>query len=440
MLHLAAIILLLLLPLSAVPLRVLTIGDSLSEEYAYEIIFSAPESDPGDANTHNWIELLTLFRSEQVSHGSYASTAGSYGDLRNAGHRWNFGIPATTVYNWFNLITTDELFPLPDDDFPLNQFYFETRASLISELSSADVVLIMLGGNDLKKDYNDLFNNSEPDKFFTRILNRLNAIHSWLREQKPGIPIVLCTTPDVGATPHLSAIYSDPDKVTTTRAKIAQFNQDIIALADSKTGTTIARIDRLTERIFEQHPFHLNGTIFTIEGSAENPPDHVFCHDNFHPSTVGQALIANEIIAALNSLTGRDITPFNDREILQRALALDPDQPYHHWIANYPISATGMNDDPDFDGFPNLVEMALASAPNQFSTPLTGAWHPSSGITWSTDPSADLYLKLIAQESTNLIEWTPIPAERLIKSNGQTTARPAPDASSSFSRLHAVPR
>src|SRR5688572_22219384 len=83
----------------AAPLRVLAIGDSLTEEYAFELTFSAPASNPTNANARNWPELFRIFRGTEVSLGPYESTLGSYLDLRNAGHEWNFGIPGTTMRN-----------------------------------------------------------------------------------------------------------------------------------------------------------------------------------------------------------------------------------------------------------------------------------------------------------------------------------------------------
>ncbi len=44
--------------LRAAPVRVLVIGDSMSEEYAHELPFSAPDSNPDNPNTVNWVEIL----------------------------------------------------------------------------------------------------------------------------------------------------------------------------------------------------------------------------------------------------------------------------------------------------------------------------------------------------------------------------------------------
>ncbi|WP_193211630.1 SGNH/GDSL hydrolase family protein [Luteolibacter marinus] len=432
--------LLLTLASGATPLRVLAIGDSMTEEYAFELTFSAPASDTDNANTRSWPELFRIFRPTEVSLGPYESTAPAYGDLRIAGHEWNFGIPGMTTDNWFNLINTDDPFDPPSGE-PLGYAYYETRSALIDQLSVAEAVVILLGANDLKQDYNDLFNDTEADNFFNRILNRLAAVRTFVRTYRPNVPIVLCTVPDVGATPQISGIYNDPAKQATTRAKIAAFNEDLVAWAAGlAVPPTVARIDHLTDRLFDENPFHLNGTIFTVDGSNQNPPDHVFCRDDFHVSTVGQALIANEIIGALETATGRELTPFSDREILQNLLGLDPDQPYLDWIAAAGLAGSGMDEDPDHDGLPNLVEQLLGTSPGDFSEPFAGSFAPGSSLSWQPDPTALRYATLTAEESGNLMDWLPVPAARTnVAPDGTVSVTPA-TAERGFVRLNAVPR
>ena len=72
---------------AADPLKVLAIGDSMTEEYAYEVSFSAPDSNKTNANVRSWPELLRIFRPNDVTLGPYENQGGSYLDLRNAGHR-----------------------------------------------------------------------------------------------------------------------------------------------------------------------------------------------------------------------------------------------------------------------------------------------------------------------------------------------------------------
>jgi len=437
--------LLLVVPAPATPLRVLAIGDSMTEEYAFEVPFSAPASDPLNANTRNWPELFRIFRPAELSLGTYESTFGSYLDLRNAGHRWNFGIPGTTFVNWKNLLYNT---PSEEDDDDLALGYGITRSALQSEIWSAQAVVIMLGANDLKKAYNDLFNDTEnagipagQPGYFPTLLARLNDIHAWVRFYRPNVPIVVCTVPDVGATPQISGIYDVPAQQQTTRAKIAAFNQGILAWAAGKNPQpAVARLDLLTDRIFDQQPFHLNGTEFTLSGSQENPPLQVFCRDGFHVSTVGQALIANEVVAALASVTGRHLTPFSNREILQNLLGQNPDQPYLDWISAAGLAGSEMAQDPDHDGFPNLVEFLLESPPDLFDRPAQGGFSPGSQLSFRPSPDRLRFGTLVAEESRNLMTWTPVPAERTTLSPDGTVSVTPASGPGGFVRLRAEAR
>ncbi len=437
----AALVLLLGVPQAeaANPLRILAIGDSMTEEYAFEITFSAPDSQPTNANTRNWTELFRLFRATDVTLGTWESTGGSYLDLRNAGHRLNFGIPGFTTGNWVNLLAGN-----PGSD-PLGPLYSITKEKLEDEVLFTQAIVILIGANDLKQDYNDLFNGTEPANFFDNLLNRLNYIYAWANNSRgPSArpKIVVCTLPDVGATPQISGTYNDPAKQAATRAKIAAFNRRIVDWAAERPfPPTVARIDLLTDRVFDQTPFHVKGTLFTLSGSAENPPTQVFCKDGFHASTVAQAYIANEIIRALNAATGRTIPEFTDEEILRNVLGLNPDQPYLDWIAAAGLDGSGMEADPDGDGIPNLAEYVLGTPPGSPGSPFAGSFAPGASLSWLPDPAGLRFAELVPEESGDLAEWQPVPAARInVAPDGRVSATPAGGETKGFLRLRAEER
>ncbi|MFD0893575.1 SGNH/GDSL hydrolase family protein [Luteolibacter ambystomatis] len=418
----------------AAPLRILAVGDSLTEEYAYELTFSAPDSDKTNANVRNWPELLRIYRPTEASLGPYEPTAFSYSDLRNAGHEWNFGIPGMTIRNWIVLLATNNPLDPPSGE-ALGYGYYATRSALINQLPSAEVIVIVLGSNDLKQDYNDIFNSTEPASFYTLITARLGSIHDWIRQRRPTTPIVIATIPDVGATPVIAGTYSDPVRRASARAKIATLNQNIVNLAASK-GATVARLDKLTDRVFDEVPFQLNGTVFTLAGAPENPPDRVFCKDSFHAATVAQALITNTILTACTTATGRAVTQFSNRDILT-LLGFNPDAPYNTWAAAYP-ELGAQNADDDRDGVQNLVEYALGTSPKQFGTPFT--FTTPTTLRFGTSATALRYASLTVTESTNLSTWSAVPAGRItIGGDGTWTVAPS-GAAKTFYRLAASPR
>ncbi|OYV04188.1 MAG: hypothetical protein CFE26_18235, partial [Verrucomicrobiales bacterium VVV1] len=355
----------LLLPAKGAALRVLTIGDSLTEEYKFmELAFSI--------NSKNWVELMSARRSTEITFGTYKSNYFGYGDWRNSGYRLNYGIPGDTTSDWLGIIGTT-------GSFGTDAF---TRFNLETDLGNCDVAVIFLGGNDLKDNYDQLFNNTEPVGYLNAIITNLGRIHDWVRTKKPTLPIVIATIPDIGATLDVSSTYNDPFRQQRTRQKIAAMNASIRTMAATK-GAKVASVDKLTDLIFDVVPFHLNGTLLNATSTSSiNASNYVFCMDGFHPNTSGQALIANEVMLAITQATGRALTTFPNREIITNILNLNADAPYTTWKGGYPgLGGTAADDDQD--GIPNLVEYALGTSPKQRSQPMSFLQSPSGTLSFT---------------------------------------------------------
>jgi len=97
--------------LHAAPLRVLAIGDSMTEEYAFELPFSAPDSNPTNANIDNWPDILTNHRAAWLTLGSYRTALLSWLDLRDGGYEYNYGlmsfVPSVTAQNFAALVVEE---------------------------------------------------------------------------------------------------------------------------------------------------------------------------------------------------------------------------------------------------------------------------------------------------------------------------------------------
>lgn len=419
-------------------MRILSIGDSLTEEYRFETPFSGPKIGNSDipsidANTHNWPEIISEHRAEYLSFGSYKPNLLDYRDFRNAGYKYNYGIPGFTAAAWVDVINA----PFPDlfhpDEFEI--LAYRTREVLTEHLDEGGigVVVIFLGGNDLNSPYDEIFEEATPPAFLQQIPNRLRAIHNFVRSKNTTVPIVLCTLPDIGATHKISERYSDPARRVIARQRIAALNASVIALG-AELGCQLARVDHLTDRIFDQVPFHINGTIFQYPPNNSNPPDRLFCHDGFHPSTVGQAIITNLILDAVNRATGSKIPLLSDREILGDVLGLNPDQPYLTWAG----SAGAMTDNPDGDGLPNLVEYLLNTDPRVAGSPFQ--FSKDGQLSFVASLERLRFAKLEVLESPTLSDWQPVPEDRLtILSDGTWHVDPG-GLGKNFYQLKAVAR
>lgn len=373
---------------NAAPFKLLAIGDSLTEEYRFEFFFSAPASNGLTPNTKNWVELLHQHRPAHFSMGNYSNSFVAYADWRKGGYEYNYGVPAFKASDWVRILYT-----------PSSAFDITTHDELRNDLGTVDAVLIFIGGNDLSLSSNDAQNDL--------IRQSIASIHDYVRANSPlNRPIIIATVPDIGATPKEK--LSDPTAAAAARQRVATLNANIIALG-SRPNTYIARIDKLTDLIFDLTPFHLNGTEFIYAPNPQNPPLHIFCKDGFHPATAAQALIANEILKAINLFATTPIPLFSNREILSQMLSQNPDQPFINFIG-----ANGtMSQNPDNDSLPNLLEFLLNTNPSS----------PNEGISFLTDGTASFtpsstalrFASLAVLQSPDLQDnWTPVPQPNMI--------------------------
>ena len=422
------------LSVSGQPLKVLTIGDSLTEEYRFEAVFSGPASNPAEANTKNWVELLAEERDTDVTFGSYEPSLFQYPDFRNAGYKYNYGVPSFTTVNWMDVIDSTIADAFSGDAY--RTACYSTKTALGRHLveDGIGVVVIFLGGNDLKSDYSGIFNDETPPSLLAEAVSNIGDIHAFVRSKNASVPVVICTFPDIGATPEVSGKYTNPELKVRARQRIADANVALMAEAAS-LGAEVARIDRVTDRIFDEEPFELNGTVMIYEPDPENPPDHLFCHDGFHPSTVGQAFIANEILEAVNRAAGLSVILFPNREILGDLLGLNPDRPYLDWAG----AAGGMEANPDGDVAPNLVEFVLGTSPISADSPFV--FGATGGVSFSPLAERLRFAELEILESATLTnDWLPVPQERIeIGADGKWTVLPN-GQDRNFYRFQAVPK
>ncbi|MCP5535255.1 MAG: SGNH/GDSL hydrolase family protein [Akkermansiaceae bacterium] len=424
---------------SQAALKVMAIGDSMTEEYYFEVPFSAPDSDPLDANTMNWVEILHARRSGDIDFGRYENSLLSYRDWRDAGFEYNWGIPGYDTDMWMDIINASLDWPevelLPDS---------RSRDKLRSQYDDVDVVVIMLGGNDIRSHYGELYDpepgDPTPAEFINNIISNLTGIINEIRDVNPAVPIVLADAPDLGATPDKIDAHPDPVKRANASAIINDLNLAIAALATSE-GATLAPISNLTDRILSSEPLYIGAIEMIKDKDPENPSNYLFCKGGLHPSTNGQAIIANTLLAAINTATNSNIPLLPDREILADVMGLDPDQPYKDWATTAGLTDLSMSADKDGDGIPNLGEYLLNLNPMVVDDLHVGqlqdiAGTPMLTIDYSPDASAARLADVVVKQSVDLSNWTKVPAASLIDmGSGQYQARMPLDAGIGFFRM-----
>lgn len=412
------------LALVAAPQNILVLGDSLSEEYAFELPFSAPDSNPTEANLRNWVEILAATRASEISFGNYEGHLAYYGDYRNGGFAYNWAVPGFKTKDLAELINPP-LFPTTPEQVLDALSCPRLKTHLKSAVAYA---VIFCSGNDLSSLYTELATGTATPAQIDGIRNNLAATIDFVHTQNAALPIVLVNAPDIGVTPSVKTRVPDPALRAVATAGIGALNTRLSDLAADR-GIALADSFTITRTLDGAAPFRLNGTIFLNTGdpTLENRPQYLFAKDGFHASTAAQALIANEILRALNARYAAGFTPLSNREILATVLGLDPDQPLRDWLLAAGLPAdTAATTDSDNDGLPLLVEFAMGLSPSQSdSIPwmLAPELAPATGCRFSfpSDHSGS-YAISTAEWNTDLGSvWQPVPAE-WISAGGTTTS------------------
>lgn len=249
---------------------VMCIGDSLTREYAIMATdFPSPDSNPGVANTMNWVEILAARRGSQYDFGHYATQ----------GHDYNYAIPGYETVQWTDII---EATPFSDPA----RYYIRYR--MRQDYNEVDVVVVMLGGNDLRANYGDLYDPAPgditPAAFKSGVITNLGKIIDEIRGVNGSVPIVLADVPDLSIAPDIIADHPDPVKRAGVSAIVNQLNQEVAALAATR-GVTLAQVSQLSDLLLGGGPVYI-GAIEMIndkDPTRENRPRYLFCKGGLHP-------------------------------------------------------------------------------------------------------------------------------------------------------------
>jgi lysophospholipase L1-like esterase len=250
-----------------------------------------------------------------------------------------------------------------DDDFAV--------ADLVTQIqSTAERVVLFIGGNDVNGIYGTIYDGGDPGTFTADFIDDATFIIDWIQGHNVNIPIVLASVPHVGITPDVQSRFpTDPVKTARVTAVLVDLDGQLAALAASR-GIGYADLFSTTLTLLDPNPLCIHGLPFTNDGSADGDTDHVWLNGelsfNFHPNTSAQALIANAIIDAFNATYDSGIAPLTATEILGGLLAKSPseiDLPFADWMTSHGLPGASESDDSDRDLLPAGLEFALGLDP-----------------------------------------------------------------------------
>lgn len=377
----------------------MVIGDSQSEEYRFEVPFSAPESNPFEANTQNWVELLAEHRAAAFDFGEYRRNLFEWGDVRNAGYQYNWSVPGAFVSTHLEILKATVF---------ENQQYLTSKIELLDQIDEMDAIVMFLGGNDIRSVYGRLHRDDPPAGWPQSLIDETRELIEIIRSEAPEVPLIVGDFPDVGGTEKTKTDHPGMEGRVIASQYVAQANQLLKQLLDSK-GIPSFEPSSLTADLLEDDPVRIGEVEFLPFGHPENRPRYLLCKDGFHPSTSAQARIANLIVGALEQAIGETLSPLADQEILSDILGIDPtvDDDYLAWIGGFSVSNESLLADEDGDGLQNLGEFALNNHPL-----ISDAPQPTQqgSFDFQADPGRTGYVQTQAAGSNDLQEWSVISA------------------------------
>lgn len=417
------------------PLRLAILGDSLSAEYD-SITGIAGVDDPTEYaavtvpgwESMSWVEVVGRLRSGTVDLGRYETDLLAWGLFRFSGYEYNFAIPGFEA-SQFEQIVNSSLFSDPQ--------YFPYRLQLADVLKDqADAAVVWLGGNEFRANYGSLYDGNDPTPLIDGLRSNLGEVLDFVRAQKPGIKLVVVNLPDLGASPDKQAAHPDPIKRARVTAATIRANQAITDLAAAR-GIGVADVFAETYRLVAGETVWIGPVDLYPGRQADNHPRYQFTRDGLHPNTCLQALIARRILESFNQTYATGIPRLTDREILD-LVGLDPMQPYRDWVVANALSAGNPADDPDQDGWANLVEFVFDLNPHANDPPplTVSSSSPPFVVQYRPVPDRLRLVEIQPEWSLDLRSWQLVPEnQRNTASDGAVTISLPTNAVARFVRL-----
>jgi hypothetical protein len=279
--------------------RALTVG-ALGDSYTDEYRFYPPDL----IHARNWVEMLAATR--RINFGRF--TTKSRGEPRNQGF----------AFNWARYDATSE-------NMIQNQL-----PGLSAEVAAGQVkyAWIFIGGNDflyyLRNVQSGAVTLAQAPAVLAQVESQaatdFTTAAQTLLAASPTVRLVVSTVPDVSELPivqhGLAAIPQAQSIVTATSQAIGRYNATIQAVAAS--DIRIALVDlasqaaQLTQLSGGSVPF--GGATISLATPGDDYHDF-FLADGLHIGTVGQGIIANDFLTAVDAHFGARIAPLSSQQI-----------------------------------------------------------------------------------------------------------------------------
>jgi len=251
------------------------IGDSISDEYR----FYAPDR----VTARNWVEILATTR--ELPFGDPVIANRGMAQDRSLAYNWSQSSATTT-----SLIAQGQHTGLADQ---------------VTDGGGINLASVTIGTNDFVHVLNTSRSVAALGPVMERASANLAAILDLLLGTNSTLRIAVGTAVDLRCSPILRGAL-DAGLITRALADayggaIARFNDRLQHLvADHSQRVVLVDINQLLAEVTGARPYVV-GSIELDCIHASNDAQHLFLADGFHPGTIGQCLIANRFLDAINA-------------------------------------------------------------------------------------------------------------------------------------------
>lgn len=388
----------------------LAIGDSLTAEY--EGIPNVPGVEDPTAYAQvtvpsweamSWVEVLGRLRGDRVDLGEYSTNLLAWNDLRFSGYENNFAIPGFEASQYEDIVNSSWL---------SHPEYLLFRGTLREALKSGVTrVVVWLGSNEFRAQYGYLYDGGDPGPLIQGLSSDVGEVLDFVLGQKAGLEVVLVNLADLGVTPSKREAHPDPVKRARVTEATMHANEALSALARSRQ-LPLADVFGPTHRLDTDKEAWVGPVSLMLAAHPDNHPRYYFTREGLHPNTVAQVAILNAILEACNEAYDPDVPLIGDGEALA-LVGLDPNLPYLDWAAAKGLVLSGMGEDPDQDGWVNVVEYAMGLDPTRSDpSPVQTKTGPGPvlEILFTTDPARSRHVQVHARTSVDLRGWIDLAA------------------------------
>jgi lysophospholipase L1-like esterase len=279
------------------PAGIGVLGDSYSDEYQFY--------PPDRTTARNWVEILAATRGLNFGRFSAAPRP----EPRNQGFEYNWArSDATTA----DLLATGQ------------------HAGVAAQVArgEVDLVVVFIGGND----FINALKSPDPSRSLTatlpRALANFRVVVRTVLEARRDVRVVLTTLPDIRELPEFAGPIRAGRIARTLAdsytAAIRTYNAQIRGLAAADPRVALVDLDLYTRGanlLSADHVFF--GGRRLDRRSPANDLDHFFLADVRHAGTLGQGLMAQLFVEAVNARFGAaGIEPLRERDVVALAASL----------------------------------------------------------------------------------------------------------------------